>query len=71
MSHDRCMRLLMMRLRVPEGHIFPLPHVSLYVNSKKAYVFGVNKNEEPFTLEDDPELFPSDLLITQLRLIIG
>lgn len=41
-------------------------HLSAHIGSDKAFVFVVH-NEQAVVLEDDPGLFPSDRLITQLR----
>lgn len=70
LSEDKAYQLMAMRLRVPEGNRFPADHLSLHVTDKKAFVFLVNKGQAT-TLEDDPDLFPSDQLITQIRLLIG
>lgn len=65
------MQMIAMRLRITEGYIMPLPHMSAYVNDKVAIVFVVNKDNKPLAIEDDVNLFPSDALITQLRLLIA
>jgi hypothetical protein len=64
------MQLLFARLRVPQGQTTPFSFLNCHVGDKKAFVFVV-KNGEAVTLEDDPDLFPSDALIGQLRLLIG
>lgn len=63
--------LLLGRLRIREGDIIPLPHISFFFAEGKAIVFIVNKDHKPVVIEDDPDLFPSDMLVTQLRLLIG
>jgi len=61
-------RLLLMRLRAREGeHLFQDMHTS-FANDK-VFVFIVTK-DQPLTLEDDAGMFPSDALITQLRLLM-
>lgn len=59
-----------MRMGWIEGHRIPFDFLECYVTDSKAIVFIVNKAQH-LTIEDDPGLFPSDSLITQLRLIIG
>ena len=39
------------------------------VGGGKTYVFVLTRDGKPVTLEDDSPLFPSDQLITQLRLL--
>lgn len=63
-------KLLAMRMRVPEGSKLPFEHLSMHVTDTAAFVFLVTKGK-PVTIEDDASLFPSDQLITQLRLLIG
>lgn len=64
------MQLLMSRLRVPPGMLMPFEFLNCHVSKGKAFVFVV-KGGNSTTLEDDPALFPSDTLITQLRLLLG
>lgn len=62
------MRALAMRLRISEGHQLPFQHLSTAWTGEKVFVFVV-EHDQAVTLEDDANLFPSDVLITQLRLI--
>lgn len=62
------LQMLFMRMR---WSICPFPHINAYVDNGKAYVFIVGMNGEPQVLKDDYNLFPSDTLITQLRLLAG
>lgn len=67
------LQMIQMRLSrgVKEGQkILPFQHIDAYVSEKTAVVFMVI-NDKPVTIEDDVGLFPSDNLITQLRLLIG
>lgn len=64
------MQLLFGRMRWDKYIAPPLEHISMYVTPSSAIVFVV-KNGVPTTIEDDPNMFPSDTLITQLRLLIG
>lgn len=50
--------------------VLPFQYIDAYVDEKTAVVFMVIK-DKPVTIEDDVGLFPSDNLITQLRLLIG
>lgn len=44
-------------------------YIDAYHKDGKAYVFVVNNNGEAVILTDDAGLFPSDSLITQLRML--
>lgn len=57
-----------MRLRVREGAGMPFEFFGSHATSETVYVFIV-QNGKPVMLEDDPNLFPSDNLITQLNLL--
>ena len=59
---------LAMRLRVREGDGFPFRHISTAWAGEKIFIFIVTKNGA-VTFEDDAALFPSDTIITALRLI--
>lgn len=63
-------RLLAGRMRWAEGKRHPFEFLDIHVTDKVALVFIVN-DSKPVTLEDDPALFPSDDLITRLRLLQG
>ena len=43
-------------------------HIHIVETKGAVHVFGV-RNDEGFMLKDDPGLFPSDTLITQLRMV--
>jgi len=49
-------------------HPVPFEHMSVHVSKEKAVVFIVTKGE-PVTITDDKALFPSDALVTQLRML--
>lgn len=66
-EHER-MRMLGMRLRVPQGAELPFEHISTALSGETVFVF-VLSGGKPAILEDGADLFPSDTLITQLRLI--
>ncbi len=61
-------RMIGMRLRVPEGAMFPFGALETHYAGEKVFVFVV-VDAKPVVLEDESSLFPSDALITQLRLI--
>lgn len=61
-------RILCMRLRIPDGGMIPFQHLSTALAGDKVFVFVVQDNQA-VTLEDTAALFPSDQLITQLRLL--
>lgn len=60
--------MLAMRLRIKEGEQFPFDHIDTALGKEKVFVF-IMQNDQAVVLEDDPFLFPSDTLMTQLRLI--
>jgi hypothetical protein len=57
-----------MRLRLPEGQRWPFDFLETHYAGEKVLVFAVI-GDNHVVLEDAAELFPSDTLITQLRLI--
>ena len=63
--------MINMRLHTPEYGRINLNWIDAYVSDTVALVFVVDRHDNPVTLKDDPHLFPSDTLITQLRLLIG
>lgn len=69
-NEAKFMHLLAMRMRWEEGLRIPFEHLSLHATDQQAFVFVVHKGEATI-LDDDPGLFPSDELITKLRLILG
>jgi hypothetical protein len=69
------LQLLVMRLRrnYNPGEIIdwaPLEHIHVYVGEVKAFVMFV-KDDTATTLEDDANLYPSDTLLAQLKLVMG
>jgi hypothetical protein len=56
----------MIEMRLGGAHGFD--HLTVYGAKEKTFVFIAHKGQGQI-LEDDPALFPSDKLITQLRLI--
>lgn len=61
-------KLIAMRLRLREGDRMPFQDLFTSLAGDKVFVFVVQDNQA-VTLEDDANLFPSDQLITQLRLL--
>ena len=61
-------QMLAMRMRLREGDKFPFDAIHVALGKEKVFVF-VLQNDNPVTFEDDLSLFPSDTLVTQLRLI--
>ena len=61
-------RMIGMRLRVPEGAMFPFDALETHYAGEKVFIFVV-VDAKPVVFEDESSLFPSDALITQLRLI--
>lgn len=68
---EKLMRMLVMRLHLPEGQRIPFDFATAYkFEDKKVFVFLVH-NGEPVVLEDEWPMYPSDALVTKLRLIMG
>jgi hypothetical protein len=65
---DELQRTLCVRLRMQQGEGFPLEFIDFHVAADKVYVFTVSKGGAAI-IEDDRNLFPSDSLITALRLL--
>jgi hypothetical protein len=63
-------QMIAMRLHIKEGHAMPFEFLRAHRTTDRVYVFIVDK-EQAVTLEDDHGLFPSDALITKLRLMVG
>lgn len=61
-------RLIRMRLRIPEGSLLPYQFLATHFAGEEVIVFVV-QDGQPVTLRDEAPLFPSDQLITQLRLL--
>jgi hypothetical protein len=62
--------MIAMRLRLEDGMKWPFDFLETHWHDDTVYVFLV-ANGKPVMLQDDAGLFPSDTLITQLRLIHG
>ncbi len=62
-------KMIDMRLRTPPGK-FLFQFMQAFKYGEKVVVFIVQKDQPTF-LEDDWALFPSDELVTKLRLIVG
>ena len=62
------MKLIAMRLRIPEGNKIPYQDLFTSFSDDKVFVFVV-QDGQAVTLEDTATMFPSDQLITQLRLL--
>lgn len=63
---DRLM-MIATRLRV-SLHNFPFQKIATFENGEKVVVFVI-AGGQPVVLEDDASLFPSDTLVSQLRLL--
>jgi hypothetical protein len=48
----------------------PLEHIDVYIGDTKAYI-TVIKDDAAVVLEDDANLYPSDILLAQLKTIMG
>ena len=65
------LRAIAQRLRVPEGEMVGgFEMIYAHKSGEKVFVFVVDDGKA-VTLEDDWTLFPSDRLVTQLRMLKG
>ncbi len=48
----------------------PFDHLSIHLGEEKASVFIV-KDGQPVIIQDDISLFPSDVLVGQLHVLVG
>jgi len=60
--------MIAMRLHVPGSSKLPFAHLSTAMTSEQVLVLVV-QNDKYVVLEDEKSLFPSDTLISQLRLL--
>ena len=61
--------LIAMRLRIPPNATMPFEFIEAHrIDEDRVVVFLVH-NQQPLMIEDDGSLFPSDTLVTQLRLL--
>jgi len=60
-----------MRLRIPENYVSGFDALHAHQVSPDKVIVFVIANGQPVTIEDDGGLFPSDALITQLRILRG
>lgn len=65
---SRLVSMIGMRLRIQEGARIPCDFITAHEAGDKVFVFVVH-NGQPLVIEDDKDLFPSDKLVTQLRLL--
>ena len=70
------LQLIAARLRLPmeQGMRMEWPnldHINVYTKGADTAIVFIVKGGKPVCIEDDPSLFPSDNLITQLRLLMG
>jgi hypothetical protein len=67
-SSNGLLRMLAMRLRLGDGQMFPFEFIMPCRTKEKVVIFLII-NGEPTHVEDDWNMYPSDTLITKLRLI--
>ena len=60
--------MIVMRMRWVNGQQIPFAHMSVATRQDVVYVFVVTDTSY-VVLEDDPNMFPSDKLVTALRLL--
>ena len=63
------LQMIAMRLRISQGMRLPFEFIQAHMAKEVAFVFVVNKDSKAVILEDELDLFPSDKLITQLRML--
>lgn len=69
-SPDYLLKMLHMRMRVAEGNRLPFDFIAPYKNGDTVVVFFVH-DKNPTYVEDSWDLYPSDALVTKLRMILG
>ena len=69
-GHDKLIRMLGMRMHLREGDQLPFEFIMPHKSKETVYVFIVHEGK-PTYLEDGWNLYPSDALVTKLRLLIG
>ncbi len=69
-SSDELCRMICMRMRFQPGQKLPMAYMSAHQSNANVFVFLVH-NEQATIIEDEALMFPSDILITKLRLILG
>jgi hypothetical protein len=62
-------QMICMRMSIREGRKLPFDCLKAHRCSDKVVVFIVHK-DQPVMIEDDHGLFPSDALVTKLRLML-
>lgn len=68
MSPEEAMNMLRMRMRW-NGYYKGFIYINAIVCSEKAHVIIITQDQKQVVLEDDPNLFPSDTLVTSIRMI--
>lgn len=68
-NYIQLLHMIASRLRVPEGSTLPFEHIHAFKISENRAGVVVVHNETAALLEDEWALFPSDALITKLRLL--
>jgi len=66
----RLLRMVHMRMRWADGEMAPFAMCAVQ-DRDRVHLFCVKAGQEPIVITEDFGLFPSDTLITQLRLIEG
>ncbi len=69
-SSDKLCMMIAMRMRWPEGRTLPMSYLSAHQTEDTVFVFMVH-NKQAVVIEDEAIMFPSDALITKLRLMLG
>ena len=70
LTEEMAFDLLAGRMRIGDGNRMPFQHISMHITPETAYLFIVSDGG-PVIIEDSTNMFPSDNLITQLRLLRG
>lgn len=66
--HVRLERLFMRSINA--GSMYPWKYMTGYYDETCAFVMVIMQNSKAVMIEDDPNLFPSDALITQIQLLV-
>lgn len=69
-NHD-LLGMLKMRLRIPSNKSLPFQFINAFEIDKEHVAVFIVHNNTPAMFTDEGGLYPSDKLVTQLRLLLG
>ncbi len=63
------LEMLAMRMRWQEGSMHPFHHLAVHSVGEKTFVWIITKDCQSVVIEDEAAMFPSDKLVTQVRML--